>query len=90
MSLYWSLAAAVTHRVRGMRPAAYVASAAAIWTAADFLRSTILGGFPWLQFGHTQSPLTSICQIADTPVVLLTSTAPRAFFSSVGKCRSCT
>lgn len=65
LSLYWMLAAAGVHRLKRVGPVTYVLSAAAIWTGTEFLRGTILGGFPWLNIGHTQSPIVLMCQVAD-------------------------
>lgn len=65
MSLYWMLAATLVHRARRFGPVPFTLAAAATWTATEYLRGVILGGFPWLEIGHTQSPLVVLCQIAD-------------------------
>lgn len=65
LSLYWMLAAALIHRIRHTSPIAYTIGVAAIFTATEFLRGIVLGGFPWLNIGHTQTPFLLLCQIAD-------------------------
>jgi apolipoprotein N-acyltransferase len=66
LSLYWMLAAIVIHRVRGLGALSFILVAAATWAATEYLRGTVLGGFPWLNLGETQAPFMLLfCQIAD-------------------------
>jgi apolipoprotein N-acyltransferase len=76
--LYWALAAAL---VRGLqlcanngdadrhheswRTAYQSFAVAAVWVAAEWLRSNVASGFPWLPLGSTQSPIPLMCQVAD-------------------------
>jgi apolipoprotein N-acyltransferase len=36
-----------------------------VWTALEFIRTHILGGFPWYLLGHSQHDWLSVIQIAD-------------------------
>lgn len=65
LSLYWALFAALTHRYRRFGPVAYSFAFAIAFASTEYLRGVVLGGFPWLNLGHTQSPFLLICQIAD-------------------------
>ncbi|WP_428940468.1 apolipoprotein N-acyltransferase [Fontivita pretiosa] len=76
LALFWGMAGALMHLGRLLQPrhaerthgGGIFASAmliAAIWTATEWLRGFLLSGFPWAFLGHTQSPLPTMCQIAD-------------------------
>ncbi len=66
MGLYWMLAAIIIHRVRGFGALWSIPVAAATWAGTEYLRGTVLGGFPWLNLGETQAPtMLLLCQIAD-------------------------
>jgi apolipoprotein N-acyltransferase len=61
LALFWGVAGAVTHRVGVAR----VATIAAVWCGAEWLRALASGGFPWLLIGHSQSRFPLACQVAD-------------------------
>jgi apolipoprotein N-acyltransferase len=37
-----------------------------LWVAAEWTRGNLFTGLPWLYLGHTQSPILTMCQVADT------------------------
>jgi apolipoprotein N-acyltransferase len=71
ISLYWLVAGAVfsvllqtlDRRTASVLPALIGIPAA--WTALEWLRSWLLGGFPYAMISHTQIKLTTMCQVAD-------------------------
>ena len=44
---------------------AWMCAAAAVWAASEYLRATLLTGFPWNQLGVSQYNQTSLIQIAE-------------------------
>jgi apolipoprotein N-acyltransferase len=42
-----------------------VVGVAAAWVGLEWLRSTLFTGFAWIPLGQSQSPLVSMCQVAD-------------------------
>lgn len=48
-------ACAMSARFRGGRPIIDSASFASFWTLAELLRGWVMGGFPWLLLGYTQT-----------------------------------
>lgn len=72
LALFWGFVAAMMHLTgvlrAGRRPSAGILSVftvAAIWVGSEWLRATLLSGFPWILLGQSQSPLLVMCQIAD-------------------------
>ena len=74
LSLFWGFAAAVIVGARLLDPSVQRASwhivgstvlLAVIWSASEWLRGYVLGGFPWAFISHTQTPIVAMCQIAD-------------------------
>jgi apolipoprotein N-acyltransferase len=74
LALFWGFAAAVmigsglldpsAHR-SGARTAVAALLIAATWASSEWLRGYVFGGFPWAFVSHTQTPLVTMCQIAD-------------------------
>lgn len=65
LSTYFALLAAIVFRARALPSLKFALVVAAAWSACDYLRGVVLGGFPWLFLGHTQSTLLVLCQVAD-------------------------
>ena len=56
LALYPALSAWLYVRLRSGRPLLDALLAAACWTLGEWLRGTLLTGFPWLAIGYTQTP----------------------------------
>lgn len=56
LALFPALAGYVFARLRGRRLWADALLLASVWTLAEWLRSWVLTGFPWLSFGYAQTP----------------------------------
>lgn len=64
-SLYFPLALYLTRFLDRRTPVPLIVSVPVVWTALEFLRSTLGGGFSWYLLGHTQHSLLPLIQIAD-------------------------
>ena len=65
LAVYFALLAAIVFRARALSSWKFALVVAAAWAASDYLHGVVMGGFPWLFLGHTQSRLLVVCQIAD-------------------------
>ncbi len=56
LALYPALAGGLWVALQRRRPLADALLAAGLWTLAEWLRGTLLTGFPWLALGYSQTP----------------------------------
>jgi apolipoprotein N-acyltransferase len=68
--IYWGIAGTIIYAAGLLRPSRAplilpVLGIATIWTACEWLRGWAITGLPWLYLGHTQTPVLTVCQIAD-------------------------
>lgn len=61
---YWVLSAWVVREALRRRWPVWLALPV-VWVALEYLRSYVLGGFPWFVLAHTQWTRTSLIQISD-------------------------
>jgi apolipoprotein N-acyltransferase len=64
-SLFFPLALFLIRRIERGTPLPLVVSVPIVWTALEFLRGNIMGGFPWYFLAHTQHDFLTIIQISD-------------------------
>jgi apolipoprotein N-acyltransferase len=65
MSLYpalFGLAFSVTRRAK---PVIQIIAVSSLWVGLEFIRGHLLTGFPWVALGYSQTPFTSLIQVAD-------------------------
>ncbi|NOS35749.1 MAG: apolipoprotein N-acyltransferase [Deltaproteobacteria bacterium] len=65
MSLYPALFALAFSVARTGNPILQIIAASSLWVGLEYLRGYLLTGFPWVALGYSQTPFTSIIQVAD-------------------------
>ncbi len=65
LGLYWAVPVWLSVRLRSRRHLALYWSFPVSWCASEFLRGTVLTGFPWAQIGTSQYPFETLRQLAD-------------------------
>jgi len=64
LALYPAVVGAAWVALRRRRPLADALLAAGLWTLAEWLRGTLLTGFPWLALGYSQTPPSPLAYYA--------------------------
>ena len=64
-SLYWPVAIFLIRRLERSTSLPLVITLPVVWTALEFARSFVLGGFSWYYLGHAQHEFLALIQITD-------------------------
>ena len=64
LALYPATVGALWVALRRRRPCADILLAAGLWTLSEWLRGTLLTGFPWLALGYSQVPPSPLASYA--------------------------
>lgn len=67
LSLFPAVAGLILAKLRIVSPVIWALAAAALWMLVEWLRGTLLTGFPWLAVGYTQVPFSPLAGYA--PIV---------------------
>ncbi|MFQ5585478.1 MAG: apolipoprotein N-acyltransferase [Thermodesulfobacteriota bacterium] len=65
LSLYPALFSLAISVARRGNPLFYIITASSLWVGLEYLRGILFTGFPWVLLGYSQTPFSSIIQIAD-------------------------
>lgn len=67
LSLFPAMTGLILAKLRKAPPVIWALAAAALWMLIEWLRGTLLTGFPWLAMGYTQAPFSPLAGYA--PIV---------------------